>query len=67
MASGVRQKIKGRKRHLPVDTMGLLLAVIVTSAAVQDRDSAKLLLSKLTGCCKKLRLIWVDGGYLMLF
>lgn len=57
------KKIKGRKRHLLVDTMGLMLAVTVTSAAIQDRDGAKLLLSRLTGCCKKLRLIWVDGGY----
>ena len=57
------KKIKGRKRHVLVDTMGLVLAVIVTSAAVQDRDGAKLLLSRLSGCCKKLRLIWVDAGY----
>ena len=56
-------KIKGRKRHLLVDTMGLLLAVVVTSVAVQDRDGARLLFSRLSGCCKKLRLIWADGGY----
>ena len=43
--------------------MGLLLAIVVTSAAVQDRDGAKLLFSRLSGCCKKLRLIWADGGY----
>lgn len=55
--------IKGRKRHILVDTMGLLLAVIVTSASVQDRDGARLLLTRLGGPCKKLRLIWVDGGY----
>ncbi len=34
------KKVKGRKRHLVVDTLGLLLAVVVTSAAVQDRDAA---------------------------
>ena len=39
------------------------MAVVVTSAAVQDRDGAKILLQRLGGCCKKLRLIWVDGGY----
>ena len=57
------KKIKGRKRHLLVDTMGLLLVVVVTAASVQDRDGARLLLSRLPGTCKKLRLIWVDGGY----
>ena len=56
--------IKGRKRHVLVDTQGLLMAVAVTSAAVQDRDGARLLLTRLDGACKKLRLIWVDGGYL---
>jgi putative transposase len=55
--------VKGRKRHLLVDTLGLLLAVVVTAASVQDRDGAKLLLQRLGGACKKLRLIWVDGGY----
>ncbi|GIK43937.1 MAG: IS5 family transposase [Chloroflexota bacterium] len=55
--------ITGRKRHILVDTCGFLLAVLVTSAAVQDRDGARLLLQKLVGFCKKLRLIWVDGGY----
>jgi putative transposase len=53
----------GRKRHILVDTGGLLLAVIVTAASVQDRDGARLLLMRLAGFCKKLRLIWVDGGY----
>jgi putative transposase len=55
--------ITGRKRHILVDTCGLLLAVIVTSAAVQDRDGARLLLQRLGGIGKKLRLIWVDGAY----
>ena len=55
--------INGRKRHLLVDTLGLLLAVVVTAASVQDRDGAKLLFRRLGGACKKLRLIWVDGGY----
>lgn len=55
--------IKGRKRHILVDTLGLLLCVIVTTACVQDRDGARLLLTKLEGFCKKLRLIWVDGSY----
>lgn len=57
------KKVKGRKRHILVDTLGLLLVVIVTVADMQDRDGAKLLLGKLSGNCKKLRRIWVDGGY----
>jgi putative transposase len=55
--------IKGRKRHMLVDTLGLLMVVVVTVANVQDRDGARLLLCQLPGCCKKLRKIWVDGGY----
>ena len=55
--------IQGRKRHILVDTLGLLLAVAVTSAAVQDRDGAKILLRALGGSCKKLRRVWADGGY----
>lgn len=57
------KQIKGRKRHLLVDTQGLLLAVVVTVASIQDRDGARLLLARLDGACKKLRKIWVDGGY----
>jgi putative transposase len=55
--------IQGRKRHILVDTLGLLPAVAVTSAAVQDRDGAKILLQALGGSCKKLRRVWADGGY----
>ena len=57
------KKVNGRKRHLLVDTLGLVLAVLVTPACVQDRDGAKKLLKRLGGFCKKLRLIWVDGSY----
>jgi putative transposase len=57
------KNINGRKRHLLVDTLGLMLAIVVTAASVQDRDGAKLLLQRINGACKKLRLIWVDGGY----
>lgn len=53
----------GRKRHLVVDTLGLLLAVVVHPANVQDRDGAKLVLSKLVGRFPRVRLIWADGGY----
>src|SRR5881398_4237985 len=57
------KKVKGRKRHILVDTLGLLLAVVVTSAALSDPAGARLLLSRLGGACKKLRRIWVDGTY----
>jgi putative transposase len=46
-----------------VDTIGLLLAVVVHAADLQDRDGAKLVLHKLQGRCPRLRLIWADGGY----
>ncbi len=57
------KKVKGRKRHLLVDTLGLLMAVVVTAASVSDPAGARLLFARLGGTCKKLRLIWVDGGY----
>jgi len=43
------KKIGGRKRHIAVDTIGLLLTVLVTAAGVQDRDGAKPLLWNLMG------------------
>ena len=53
----------GRKRHIVVDTMGLVLAVVVHPADIQDRDGAKLVLSKLLDRFPQLRLIWDDAGY----
>jgi len=55
--------VKGRKRHILVDTLGLLLAVVVTAASVSDAKGARLLFARLGGSCKKLRRIWVDGTY----
>ena len=52
----------GRKRYLVVDTLGLLLAVAVRAADVQDRDGAKRVLSELVGRFPRLALIWADGG-----
>lgn len=52
----------GRKRHLLVDTLGLILVVAVHSAGIQDRDGAKILLSK-AFWFGWLRKIWADGGY----
>ena len=57
------KQIQGRKRHILVDTLGLLMVVVVTAASVQERDGAKLLFNAFTRSCKKLRRIWVDRGY----
>jgi putative transposase len=47
-----------------VDTLGLILAVIVTAADIQDRDGAKLILGRLLeGGFARLKLIWADGAY----
>lgn len=67
-APGVRgfdagKKVSGRKRHLMVDTLGLLLAVRVTPANVSDTAGGVLVLRQLDGAAKKLRVVWVDGGY----
>jgi putative transposase len=58
------KKIKGRKRHVLVDTLGLLLAVVVTSASADDRVGLMMLIESYwaTGV-KRLRKLWVDGGY----
>lgn len=55
--------MKGRKRHVVVDTLGLVWAVVVHSAAVQDRDGAKLVLDKLRGGLPRLAAVLADGGY----
>jgi putative transposase len=57
------KKIKGRKRHLLVDTLGLVLGVLVTPASTPEGDGAKALLAPLLGWFTWLRLMWVDGGY----
>jgi putative transposase len=46
-----------------VDTLGLVLAVVVHAANIQDRDGAMLVLEKLRGLFPRLSLIWADGGY----
>jgi transposase len=57
------KKINGRKRHIAVDTMGLLLLVIVTAANMQDRPAARTLLTLLHQIQRGIRHIWADGGY----
>ena len=58
------KKVNGRKRHIAVDCLGLILGVLITSAAVQDRDAAKTLLPGLVLLFGRLQIIWADGGYL---
>jgi putative transposase len=55
--------VKGRKRHIVVDTLGLVLHCVVHPADVQDRDGAKLVLDQLSERFPRLSKIWADGGY----
>jgi putative transposase len=57
--------VSGRKRHLAVDTGGLLLRAVVHPASVQDRDGAKFVLAELAapGAFPRLRHLWADAGY----
>jgi transposase len=60
------QKVKGRKRHLLVGTLGLMLAVMVSAASVPEREGANLVFAKLHLMREKfsrLVRIWVDAGY----
>jgi transposase len=57
------KRTTGRKRHLIVDTMGLLLVVAVTSASVQDRAGGRAVLARLAGGFRTASLVWADGGY----
>jgi uncharacterized integral membrane protein (TIGR00698 family) len=55
-------KVKGRKRHLLVDTLGLILVAVVHSAAIQDREGAKLVIQK-PRWFGWLRVIFADAAY----
>src|SRR5215210_2711687 len=57
------KNIKGRKRHLLVDTLGLPLSVYVTPADIQDRGGARCLLAGLKPFVPRLKKIWADGAY----
>ncbi len=57
------KKVKGRKRHILVDTLGLLLKAKVLTADVQDREGAKMLFLDIKEQMPRLQLIWADGGY----
>ena len=58
------KKISGRKRHVAVDCLGLILAIMITPASVQDRDAARGLITLLVSHFGRLQVIWADGGYL---
>lgn len=57
------KRIKGRKRHLLVDTLGLVLGATVSPAHVPEREGALALLKGSLGSFKRLLRLWVDGGY----
>jgi transposase len=55
------KKVNGRKRHLAVDTLGLLLEVLATPASVQDRDAARPLLFNVHRARRRIRRAWADA------
>jgi putative transposase len=57
------KKIKGRKRHLLVDTLGLVLGAVVTPADCPEREGAQQVLQQVGGWFTRWRKLWVDGGY----
>lgn len=57
------KKINGTKRNIAVDTGGLLLAIVVTMAGLQDRDAAHRLLAHLRERFTTITWVWADGGY----
>ena len=57
------KRIKGRKRHLLVDTLGLVLGVALTPASLPERDGAQMVLGRVLNWFTWLRILWVDGGY----
>lgn len=58
------KRVKGRKRHVLVDTLGLIVAAVVTAANYDDRKGLKVLLTQYFAYgVRRLRKIWVDGNY----
>ena len=59
--------IKGRKRHLTVDCLGLVMRVLVTAASLPEREGAKKVLKQVKAMSpertNRLFLVWADGGY----
>jgi putative transposase len=61
--SDASKRVKGRKRHLMVDTEGLPVAVVVTDASANDKAGARLLLAAVREVLPRLRRVWADAGY----
>lgn len=57
------KKIKGRKRHILVDVLGLVLVVLVLAANVQDRDGGRLALAAMHAAYPTVTKVWADGAY----
>jgi transposase len=57
------KKVKGRKRHLVVDTMGVVIALTVTAASVQDRDAAAAVVAQACAKAPPLATLYTDGAY----
>ena len=57
------KKVNGRKRHIVVDTLGLLIVVLVTAASLQDRDGGRRILDRARMAMPSIALVWADGGY----
>jgi putative transposase len=57
------KKVTGRKRHLVVDTLGLILAVVVHAASVQDQDGARSVFQQLAGRFNRLKVVFADAAY----
>jgi putative transposase len=57
------KKVKGRKRHILVDVLGLIIAIVITPASVQDRDGAEPVIKQATLEHSYIQKIWTDGGY----
>lgn len=55
--------LTGRKQHILVDTIGLLLAIVVHPVNISEKAGAKMLLEKFKSSFPRLQLIWADGGY----
>lgn len=63
MATTREKKVKGRKRHALVDTLGLPEVLQVTSAKVQDRDGGRAVLETAHAQCPRMTHGWMDGAY----
>ncbi len=57
------KKLSGRKRHVLVDTTGLVLKAVVYAANIPDREGVPLLLSPIKGVFRRMNKVWVDQGY----